>query len=613
MPRKKINSGQSSILKNTSERMRKYFPEGYKRVFFHPLFSKSDVVNNSNYIPDEDLEKKIDTVIQSGESQFAYLIGYKGIGKTTILKHFFNYTGKEILLENNCLYFTKYVWNYYTLLEDVDLIKQLFHDLNSLLADKAELSSVDNREPLLEILRFSHSALIEHDESSNLSSIEHFQSHNGRIFEIRQFQLLLQKKNINSFVMVLDNIEDLVEAIRYKLIGQFIDTYKMLNDWNAFSEDYRPNIIMLISSSPDTYLNLNESINLPYRIVDCFIKKSSVINMDKYYSLKVKALPIEESLQWVNSLPYFIKVSQKFNGKYNQIILGLSNYNINTAMKIYANILSNETWMHNFGNKHTNSTNRFFDANSLHVNNITVIRSLACLEDEMFLGHKESPVCNLLYSTYNEDYSIVILYLMKRFYLSCGTNNDYGSVFIKKDQLIKQFSEIFHGIDNIEDKTEKCIQYLLNANVLAKSFKTIPEKNHTLGYNDRLYLTPRGITIWEMLTMDSVLLELFREDYYRMYQENDNNPFCSMTLLDGQQHELFLDLIRMVKEISEHEKVYYNAAVNNDTITALNAYFGNHSICYHLISGVLNSMTYSGIYNNPVVKASYESFIANLW
>ena len=69
----------------------------------------------------------------------------------------------------------------------------------------------------------------------------------------------------------------------------------------------------------------------------------------------------------------------------------------------------------------------------------------------------------------------------------------------------------------------------------------------------------------------------------------------------------------MVKEISEHEKVYYNAAVNNDTMTALNAYFGNHSICYHLISGVLNSMTYSGIYNNPVVKASYESFIANLW
>ena len=335
--------------------------------------------------------------------------------------------------------------------------------------------------------------------------------------------------------------------------------------------------------------------------------------MDKYYSLKIKALPKKEYDQWANSLPYFIRVSQKFNGKYNQIILGLSNYNINVAMKFYANILSNEKWLHSFGNNQTDTSVGFFDANSLHVNNITVIRSLACLEDDMFLGQNDIPICNLLYSTEEEDYSIIILYLMKRFYSSRCPEHDYGSTYLKKWQIIKQFSEIFHGRPNIEDKTEKCLQYLYNASLLAKNLKTKPEEAHTLEDSSRLYLTPRGTTIWEMLTMDSVLLEMFREDYYRVYQGNDNNPYCSRILLDNQQHELFLDLIRMVKEISDLEKEYYKAAIENDTVTALKTYFGEHSICHHLISGVYKSMTYSGIYNNPIVKESYEDLVNSLW
>lgn len=612
MPKKKINSGVAPSTSNINKRMTKYFPDGYRDIFFQPLFGKSSTINNDCYIHDEDAENKLTLLKNANKDLFSLFIGYQGIGKSTVLKHCFSYEEKQCLLSDSSLLFTKFSWDYYSLADHLDKITELFHNLCSLLATKEELNSHTHKLFLLKILRINHTELIEQGHLEE-TSLDRFKQLNSRIFEIRQFQYLLLKNRLQEFTIVLDNIEDIPGNERSKLIHQIIDAYMMLHDWNGFNGSTFPNIKLLISLRPETYLSLNEHIDFNKYPVDYYINKVSVPNMDKYFSLKIRSLPKNKIDYWANSVPYFIKVSQKFGGKYNQIILGLSNYNVNYAMRLYADILSNETWLHGFGSsERSTSPSTFFDTSCIYVNNITIIRSLGCLEDEMYLDQSDRPFCNLLHSTPDEDYSIIMLYLMNRFYSISNSISDYGKVYLKKRDVLKQFSEIFYGIENIWQKTDYCIHYLFDAGILAKSLKTTPLESHKLKNKSRLYMTPRGITIWEMLSKDSVLLEMFREDYYRDYQENDNNPYCSMTLMDGQQHELFLDLLRVIDQIAEYEHYYNDVAKKNDTANSLKVAFGAQSICQHLLSGVYNSMMYSGIINNPIVKQSYDSLMVKL-
>ena len=103
--------------------------------------------------------------------------------------------------------------------------------------------------------------------------------------------------------------------------------------------------------------------------------------------------------------------------------------------------------------------------------------------------------------------------------------------------------------------------------------------------------------MWEMLSWDSVLLEIFREDYYREYsEEKPNNPFCSYVLMhQKKQHAIFEDLINMIFDLLEKEKEYKERAIKNDTITSLKTNFGNECICSQLFEGLKQSMLYSGL------------------
>ena len=257
-----------------------------------------------------------------------------------------------------------------------------------------------------------------------------------------------------------------------------------------------------------------------------------------------------------------------------------------------------------------------FSLDDIVVNNITVIRAIACLEDEMFVpkapsseymlpnlfsNHKFTkntmPICNLLYSTQTTDYSILILYIIKFFYSYCKKDNFYGSTYLKCWDIVKIFTETFYGLDKIAENVSACISYLFDMQILDKSIKTKQGEESGLNSESRLYLTPKGEIMWEMLSWDSVLLEIFREDYYRDYSlGKSNNSLCSYVLMNaGKQCEIFDDLIRMISDLLETEKIYRQQAKNNDTITSLKKNLGENCVCSQLFEGLKQSMSYSGL------------------
>lgn len=615
MAKKKINSGYMTQTIDLESRILKYFPTDYKYFFNTPLFGTNDFANSNTYITNPDIEQQLDSFFCSSENLLSVFIGYNGMGKSTILKNYLKvHSSDELLISNNNIIYSKFNWDYNFLKENSYHFNKILHNINSRLCAQYHINWTDEKEAFFHFISVKDSSLISLDTPFE-ESLNEFSSYNSELFETRRLQFILQKQNIKQFSLVIDNIEALATDKYYILIGQFVECFRLLTE-NSFQA---PVIKILFSFRPNTLYEAKQHGCFNNVEIKPYIKQINTINLEKYFNLKLKTYNKKNGnyKTWSKCVPLFMKVSQKYNRKYDQIIKKLCNYSVPESMKLYSNILSNSKWMHDTDTNYYEPAQKYFNIEDIIVNNITVIRAISCLEDDMYIGKRPyfssynsplqnfrkysvtspSPICNLLYSTESEDYSILTLYIIKFLYKYCGQNNLYGYIYQKKWDIVRIFSEIFYGIENIEEKTSICISYLFNMQILDKSLKTKYGESSELTPQSRLYLTPRGEIMWEMLSWDSVLLEIFREDYYREYsEEKPNNPFCSYVLMhQKKQHAIFEDLINMIFNLLEKEKEYKERAIKNDTITSLKTNFGNECICSQLFEGLKQSMLYSGL------------------
>ena len=611
MARKKINSGYVTQTFDRESRILKYFPKDYKYFFEEPLFGANDFENRNTYIPDPDMEQQLSNFFSSSKSLLAILIGYKGMGKSTILKNYLKiHASDELSITSDTITLSKFNWDYPYLKENAYRFERILHNLISRLCAQCHINWINEKKSFFYFLTKNEPGLISIDYSYE-QALDEFSENNPELFEARRLQYILQRQKIKQFTLIIDNIEALIKNKRYILIKQLVECFRLLTE----TSPQLPSVKILFSFQPDTLYAAQQYGCFYDKEIGAYLLQTNTINLEKYFSLKLKNYNKENGNYeiWSKCLPLFMKISQKYNRKYEQIIKKLCNYNVPASMKIYSNILSNSKWIHDTDADYYEKEQKqeYFNINDIVVNNITVIRAISCLEDEMFITKRPayfdstntvfddspSPICNLLYSTESEDYSIITLYIIKFFYTYCPPNNLYGHKYQKNWDLVRIFSEIFYGIENIELKVSKCISYLFKMNILGKSLKTKYGESIDLTPQSRLYLTPRGEIMWEMLGWDSVLLELFREDYYRDYSEaTKNNPFCSHVLMQqGKQYEIFLDLMRMISELLKKEDEYRNIAIENDTITSLKNNFGQTCICAQLFEGLKQSMLYSGL------------------
>lgn len=635
MARKKINSGFVTQTFDRESRILKYFPEDYKYFFETPLFGANDFENKSTYIPDSDMEQQLNTFFSFPKSLLAILIGYKGMGKSTILKNVLKVHASDMLsIINDKVIFSKFKWDYPYFEENSYCFEYILQTLISRLCMQYHINWINEKESFFQFLTKNDPSLISIDCHYEQTLVE-FSKNNPKLYEARRLQFILQKEKINQFILIIDNIEDLGENSRYYLIKHLVECFRLLTE----DSSRLPSVKVLFSFRPDTLYATQQYGCFKDKEIGLYLLQSNTINLEKYFNLKLKNYDKKKGNYeiWSKCLPLFMKVSQKHNRKYDQIIKKLCNYSVPDSMKIYSNILSNSRWMHdtNADYYEKEHNQEYFNINDIVVNNITVIRAISCLEDEMFISKRPvrssfentvfkdfqenssenpSPICNLLYSTPTEDYSIITLYIIKFFYNYCPSNNLYGHIYQKSWDIVRIFSEIFYGIENIEQKVYNCIYYLFDMNILGKSLKTKRGESTKLTSQSRLYLTPRGEIMWEMLSWDTVLLELFREDYYRDYSEDTkNNPFCSYVLMQqGKQYEIFLDLIRMISELLKKEDEYRNKAIENDTITSLKRNFGETCICAQLFEGLKQSMLYSGLIKDNTLNQKFLKLQATI-
>lgn len=295
-----------------------------------------------------------------------------------------------------------------------------------------------------------------------------------------------------------------------------------------------------------------------------------------------------------------MKMNNAFEGQYKDMISNLCFMNIREALASYSKVFANRFWVQKNKPKEEHFT---IIEKEYSFNNINVIRALACHEEKVFWGDGETIIPNIFLTEKDDDLSIYCLLAMSYFVGKRGA--EYG-INAEEWKAVKETWRKIVGGDVLQ-KLIKATEFLFRQEILSKSVmdcdnnteKMISDKNC-------LYISPRGNEMFFMLSRDSVLLEMLRENAWRDYDNKDYSEQCSSDLMKiGKQDEIFKDLLVYIDYLYDIESSVKAIVRILHTENEYKNNFGTNPVSYILLKGVKNSMDYSGYIN--VVTAQYNS------
>lgn len=641
---RKINSGIQLNHKNDIQELRKQFPKGFDFFFIPSVFSLNNNAESFCYITDTNMEEHIKDLLCNPNSSMSFLLGERHTGKSILLKHCLNMSANEIRIEKTLLYSTYFFNEYYLNYEHSFSIGSRISAICSKLEKEfpalseyffSELGIEQFYDFLcntnVDILQYVKDEEVSTPKTSDqkLIFLNNVCKNNFDVYELLKLHFLLGSAicPVNKFIMCIDNIDTLPQTQIEKIICSFVEVFKQLNFISYTKTTKQYTINLLISITPDSYRSLSEvrkQQNWPFCNV---IIKNSSIDLEKYFSKKMqyysRRLNSQNLDAWKKCQQQFGRICQRFDGKYDSMIKNLTFNNVEESMKLYAQILCNKKWARQGKRDYTNE---WFESDAYVLNNISVIRTIACGENEIFVNDPDGYISSILYNVYDEttntikDYSILCLYIISYFIKHNNEAGTYGTEYFTLKNIVFAFKDVFPTIVNVEKDINNTILYLYHHKILMKSYKDIADRKvygeqDYLSENCKLYLSSKGKELWNMLQSDSVLMELCREDYYRSYDSEGchNNKFSSYILMQThQQKELFIDLCRIVSNLVELENKYIESARNNLTIDMINELFGEHMMCFYLMEGIRKSMEYSGLIQDGDVSNAVHNIYEHI-
>lgn len=214
------------------------------------------------------------------------------------------------------------------------------------------------------------------------------------------------------------------------------------------------------------------------------------------------------------------------------------------------------------------------------------------------------------------DYSIqcllVMQYFREKMQVFSGGGVEYG---LNAEALHEVYAEWRYVLDEKRVNQLRCALYhLFECKILRKSIMDFDDyqaldTSKSLDETSRLYMSPRGIELMNMLERDSILLEMLRECVWREYSGHEDEYCleCSHDLVrSGRQNNLFMDLLEYVESLHQME-VEFLSSQEGISLHEYRKLFGSSLVVERLLSGIENSLRFSGkIYNSDIAKKFYQ-------
>lgn len=555
------------------------------------------------YIKDEETVEEIENLLVKNSSNILYLIGKAGIGKTTLIKN-------EYGLSDNTTVFHKERGMVFASLgfrgkfPELDLTKFLASNISSIcdsLEEEFDIGdnfySMEGQLQFYEFVKETFAPILGYAKKTELigknsAEIKMFkldkaEEHNKLSYEASRLKYYLLKYSgyYKKIVLVVDNMEAIEDNLRIQVVQNMLSLFSCILNVPKKEKDKMPSVDLILSMRDTTYMTLMKVDEIVAYHPKVIIRQVRPVDLFSYLENKHKEMRCaqeEELLIWEEMYEIIQNFIRKFANKYSAMIRNLSNYDFSVEKSIYKRIFTNKLWL-----LRGNRKRDFLDMSKTETifNNISVIRSIACGNNAVYRGNKSKIIPNIFVNDELHDNDSIISLLILSYFVK-------NEARVRKMQLQLIFREIFCKKE-IQDSLNRVIRRLLECGVLEECVNEELEDSES-----ELEISPRGQELWGMLVSDSVLLELYREDYFVDDEYPNVNFISSYNLMKNiGQYAIFIQLFIFIDILLEKEKKLHDIASLNNKLIEYHNCFGYKLQTKRLLEGVLKSVEYSGNMN----------------
>lgn len=596
-------------------------PGYYEGTKYAEYFNRLNENGTSKIYIHDPMEVELQKMVNSTKNQMKYLVGLAGMGKTTLLRNFFRITDRDAKIdENNIIIYISFYYaalsidspqksveqilikylsraiqiilkKHHSIIEDKKRFWEEFYDYidhnkPELLMNENLSPSSDFLEDLSETISYKRKKQ-QLDKTCESTPIEYYSS-------FMKYILSKIEKPYN-IILIYDDIESKAGIFHSALI----EVARHMHSCFSATEDNRSvkTIVVLRAYTFRSYIERQSDARREIIEKDTLLKKNTV-NLHDIFDIRFKEIEeiekIKENAKNIQSyqdareqLQY---VEQRLDTIGSNLIYNLANYNLCNAMILYCSVMTNVEWVA-CDEKERNGSFRV-DAQNYQLTTENILYAIANGNAKQYVSSNSNYVPNLLYN-YEKETELVGLYII-RFLLQKGVTHIYGVQYAEGRDILTEIVGLFVSnedsearLDSWHHKVYSLLDYLYDTGILFRSLYDIEDITETQierKYNNsyKLYLSPRGMSLYKLLSQNAVLLELYRDDIYTDILNNNKLTNQLST------YDLFEYLIAYLYELFQYEKRNINNAINN--LEKYQELLGNEFICVVLLEGVVKNL-----------------------
>ena len=626
---RKPNEGKSSE-RNHSNHIWKRFSNEFRVLLDTTYYQGSkfgqfyNVINNdgtSNIYVTDPYEGRIAEFDQSKFNEMKFMVGLTGMGKTTLIKNYYRITEKDFRLDDD--HYIIYISFYRANLSldkpyesvNAEVVEYLNRFIETLLQEHPDITKgicfweglynyISQNKPILLAMRSFTPQNVDFEVISKATKTQE------EIYAI--LETLVQKSpleyysSVIKYIMLLINkpykitlIFDDIEAKDFAFHIHIIETARhMFSCFNA-TTDGNCTVKVLVSLRAYTFRSNVDRIAEARREAlhrDVILKREAV-SLHDIFDIRFKAIKnkrmqdkkignIESYDEAKRVLDY---VESKVNTIGSDLIFNIQNYNLCESMVLYSEILTNLVWI-TVGEYEKQGSFRL-DEDNYRVTKYNLIRAIG-MGNCKYYNSSSACIPNIV--QYNGIGSELICLYIIRYLKNMKYVGVYGERYIEGKELFHELVSLFCN-SNTPDPIKRrwkqqfgeAISFLFNKGVLFRSLYDIEDESRNQirrEYYDsfKLYLSPRGAILFELLAGNSVLMELYRDDIAIDLPNNDT------VTSDLNTFDKFEYILNLVKQLFQVEKSNIAQALWN--IVKYTESVGDTFICEHILWGVVNNI-----------------------
>ena len=594
------------------------------------------------YYPDDGIKEKLKNILFPMNS-ITMLIGGKGQGKTSAIENAFECRTSQIQVLRDYIvvpmFFRRWITDkatdgasaYELIFRGlVKTVKAACEELEYKYPDlRAWINGDEGKNALLSMIKGTNPrASVNYDVRETTESLterlDAAYKEEPLIYmaSLLKMYLSTELSTVHRLLLIVDDIESIKEELFESIIAQILRLYECMANLPKDWQGEREYINLLFSLRPESYKRLCKLDVLSNYSGFTVIKKWQKFDLFDYFFRKQEVLSgdVKENstYRWTEAMTILRTLCSKYEGKYNNMIMGLAEHDVRQALYICQKILRS-TWtaMDPFTDKEELGQRYGF-------NNISIIRSIACGDNLVYMPDEESIIPNILENTETEDNSVIALYIMSYFAPKDEKQKKRDPITENKERFLEQFNDVFglvpeHGRDSgklnadtanaLFGESQKEYGKTFSERLLS-TIERLKAQGVLIEDDNFITMTVKGREIWNMLQADSVLFEVFREDRYRYADDSNSNALKSSQEItaEGSQSPLFHELIEdLRKNFWSEEKNYISAVIERGGLRKYADLFGITTMTGLLLKGIKCSIDFSGRYSDPAVFDNWRS------